>query len=101
MRESIAAMDKGGEGKRERKGKSVLKGEAGKERVFGMHTLEQHRYFTLFEESTDKLLDEYIRLIGDEGKPEPAATMLPTVPTTATMSAAATTGGKPIVNLTQ
>lgn len=65
MKENISAMQTA-EGKKERKGKSKQKGEGGKEKVFSMHTLAQHRYYTLFEENTDTLLDEYVQLIGEE-----------------------------------
>ena len=63
MKEYISTM-KAVQGKKERKGKSMHKGELTKPRNLNIHTLIQHRYFSLFEESTDKLLDEYIQLIG-------------------------------------
>jgi hypothetical protein len=65
MKECISAL-KTHQSKKERKGKSKPKTETKKEKNLSMHALIQHRYFTLFEEKTDTLLEEYIGLIGED-----------------------------------
>lgn len=48
-----------------KKSQVKLKGEETKKKQLSMHTMAQHRYFTLFEESTDLLLEEYGHITGE------------------------------------
>ncbi len=49
------------------------KGEETKRKSLTMHTMVQHRYFTLFEENTEMLLEEYSQMVGESTGPSSVA----------------------------